>query len=69
MASIAFYRPAIGLLSVVLSAFYRPAIALLSACYRVCVQPPYTPMAQERALEGGAAPKQGSKKGLNNGQE
>jgi hypothetical protein len=55
MPAIACYRYAIALLSVAKNGVLSPAIALLSPCYRVCVQPPYTPAAKALALEGGAS--------------
>jgi len=55
MPVIALLSPAIALLSVAKNGVLSPAIGLRSACYRVCVQPPYTPMAKALALEGGAS--------------
>jgi hypothetical protein len=47
-----FHRPSTALPSVIPSALHRSSTDLPTAFQRVCVPPPYTPMAKALALEG-----------------
>jgi hypothetical protein len=51
----AFHRSSTALPPVIPTALHRPSIGLPTAFHRVCVPPPYTPMAKALALEGGAS--------------